>query len=344
MKDIEQGFKRYLEEKLDGASDVQVSGIERIHGGASRETYRVRVGITQNGKTVERGMIIRRDPKSSLIETKRSTEFDAYTAFHGTEVPVPEPLFLEEEKNEWLGRPFFVMEEIEGCEAGAASFNLKPYSEHLEEIGIAKWTILGEIAKADPKAMGLTEKMEVPAPDACWKRELDYWEGVIDEDELEPQPIIRAAIRKLRKNPPPPPARIGVVHGDYRTGNFLYDGTGAIRSILDWEMCHLGDPLEDLAWALTPLWGWPDANRPGKLIERARAIALWEATSGLHAEGESLAWWETFACVKGLAIWISSSREYEDAKNQDPIMIISGWYCTDLHTRILLDRLRPEEA
>ena len=342
MKDIEEGFAKYLEAKLGDAVGVQVSGAERIHGGASRETYRVRVTYSLNGETAHRGMIIRRDPKSSLIETERSTEFDAYTAFYRTKIPVPEPLFLEEENNEWLGRPFFVMEEIEGCESGFQGFNLKPYSEHIEEIGIAKWTILGEIAKTDPIAVGLASKMEMPGPGTCWKRELDYWENVIDQDELEPQPIIRAAIRNLRKTPPPPPQAIGVVHGDYRTGNFLYDGTGAVRSILDWEMCHLGDPLEDLAWAMTPLWGWPDANRPGKLIERDRAIKIWEKTSGLNVNPEAFAWWETFACVKGLAIWISSSREYNDEKNQDPIMIISGWYCTDVHTRVLLDRLAPK--
>ena len=58
----------------------------------------------------------------------------------------------------------------------------------------------------------------------------------------------------LRRTPPPPAQKISVVHGDYRTGNFLHDGDGVIRGILDWEMAHLGDPLEDLAWALDPLW------------------------------------------------------------------------------------------
>ena len=64
---------------------------------------------------------------------------------------------------------------------------------------------------------------------------------MIDEDELTPQPIARAAIRWLRRSPPPHPRRLSVVHGDYRTGNFLFDAEGRIRAILDWEMCHLGD-------------------------------------------------------------------------------------------------------
>src|SRR6201999_3457195 len=118
----------------------------------------------------------------------------------------------------------------------------------------------------------------------CWRHELDRWEKVIDEDEREPQPIARAAIRWLRKHPPPPAQKICVVHGDYRTGNFLHDNQGTIRAVLDWEMAHLGDPLEDLGWALDPLWSHGDPSRPAGTLPRADAIALWEAASGLKAD------------------------------------------------------------
>lgn len=343
MQNISDGFSRYLSEKIPGASDVRVENVSRIHGGASRETYRASAHWKDAEGEHNQGMIIRRDPASSLIETERTTEHLAYTAFHGTDVPVPKPLFLETEKNPWLNQPFFVMEEVPGCEAGFAAFKTRPYSEKLNEIGEAKWKILGRIAAADPAKLGLLGKMEAPEPEQCWKRELDHWIRVIDEDELSPKPIIRAAERWLRRNPPPPPDRIHVVHGDYRTGNFLYNTEGEIRAILDWEMCHLGDPLEDLAWALTPLWGWPDANRPGKLIPRDQALEFWQETSGLKIDPDALRWWEVFACVKGLAIWISSSYEFHTAKNQDTIMVVSGWYVADVHNRILVDLIPRHE-
>ena len=342
IDELARRFAAYLAHQWSDASSIVVTAIERIYGGASRETYRLAVRYRQDGAEAEQRLILRRDPPSSLIETDRATEFNAYAAFHGTSVPVPRPLFLETDPR-WLDRPFFVMEEVVGAVSSPKLLAEPPYCDHLDAIGEQKWGILGEITRADPSAIGLLDKLAAPALDACWRRELDYWEHVIDEDELTPQPIVRAAIRWLRRSPPPPPRRLSVVHGDYRTGNFLFDTTGRIRAILDWEMCHLGDPLEDLAWALDPLWSWPDRERPGKLVPRERALAIWEQASGISLDRAALYWWEIFASVKGLAIWISSGREFADGKNQDLIMVLASWFPTDVHERILVERLAPKD-
>ncbi len=171
------------------------------------------------------------------------------------------------------------------------------------------------------------------------RHELARWEKVIDEDEGEPEPIVRAAIRWLKRNPPPPAQKIAVVHGDYRSGNFLYDLNGDIRAILDWEMAHLGDPMEDLGWALDPLWAHHDPSRPAGTIPRADAIALWEQASGLKADPAALFWWEIFASVKGQAIWISAAHEYATHRNDDPVNAFSGWYCLAYHNKVLAERL-----
>ena len=338
MQDIADKFITYLAHRMPGASDFSVEDITRIHGGASRETYAVRASWSEGGATVTRGLILRRDPVASLIETERDLEFNAYRAFHPTGVPVPEPLFLETE-TKWLDRPFFVMEQIEGCVAGSP-FNPEPYGQLANKIGRQFWSILGTIAAQDPEKLGLTASMEVPAPDQCWRIALDYWEGEINKDELTPQPIARAAIRWLRRNPPPPAQRIVMVHGDYRTGNFLYNESGEIRAILDWEMCHLGDPYEDIAWAADPLWAFERAERPGGMIARSEALRLWEEASGMKIDPVALRWWEVFAAVKGLAIWISAGKEYDSGANRDPVLAFSSWYCTDVHNRVLANWLR----
>jgi aminoglycoside phosphotransferase (APT) family kinase protein len=329
-------LEQYLAKKL-GAPHLQVSDLARIPGGASRETYRFRARYDAGKGEVERALILRRDPPASLIETDRTTEFRAYQAFHRLGLPVPEPVALELETAA-LERPFFVMEEITGCEV-ASILNPDPYGAYRGKIGKQFWSVLGSIAKADVDAIGLGDLEGTRDTREAWRHEVARWEKVIDEDEREPQPIARAAIRWLKRNPPPPAQKISVVHGDYRTGNFLFNAQGDIRAILDWEMAHLGDPLEDLGWALDPLWAHGDPSRPAGLVARAEALHIWEEASGLRADPGALAWWETFASLKGLAIWISAACEYAEGRNTDPVNAFSGWYCLAFHNKVLAERL-----
>ena len=306
----------------------------RISGGASRETYRFRLTWSEGGEVRERRLILRRDPPASLIDTERRIEFEAYRAFRGSSVPVPEMLWLEE-ADEALDHPFFIAEEIAGFQASPALLWAEPYLDTHERLAERKWSILGEIAKADPAALGLDTVMEPVAADACWTRELGYWEGVIDDDEAEPLPITRAAIRWLRANPPPPAQKLSVVHGDYRTGNFLFDAEGGIHGVLDWEMSHLGDPLEDLGWSLNPVWSF-GRELAGGLVPQERAVAIWERASGLRADPAALKWWTLFNCVKGQAIWISSARAFIDGGNTEPIMVYPPWALQNAQDRATL--------
>jgi aminoglycoside phosphotransferase (APT) family kinase protein len=331
--DLEGRIVRYLSHRMPEAGRISVLSLSRIHGGASRETFRVRIDAERGG---QRGLIFRRDPVSTLIETEREVEFAAYRSFMNSSVPVPGALFLERELD-WLERPFFVMEEVEGCMAGSI-LAADPYGAHRRKIGEQFFTILGHIAKRDAVSSDLAKHAPAPAADAAWKVELDKWEKVIDEDELEPQPIARAAIRWMRQNPPPPAQRISIVHGDYRTGNFLFDTSGAIRAVLDWEMAHLGDPLEDLGWALDPLWS-TDREHAGGMLKRDEAVAVWERASGLKVDPLALRWWAMFASFKGLAIWISSAKEFQAGTNTDPVMAFSGLYCLPFHNKRLADML-----
>jgi aminoglycoside phosphotransferase (APT) family kinase protein len=327
-EDISQRLQAYLADKL-GARDLDVAGLARIAGGASRETYRFRARYSHAGRKLDRALILRRDPPASLIETERATEYRAYEAFHKLGLPVPEPIALELDSPA-LDRPFFVMEEVENCSVGSILMP-DPYGAHREKVGEQFFSILGKIAAADFE--GETD------PRRCWAHEVARWEKVIDEDEHEPQPIARAAIRWLKRNPPPPAKKICVVHGDYRTGNFLVDANGTIRAILDWEMTHLGDPLEDLGWAIDPLWSHGDPAHPAGTVDRERAFAIWEEASGMTIDRAALFWWEIFASLKGIAIWISAAREYAEGRNADAVNAFSGWYCLAFHNKVLADRL-----
>ncbi|HVZ92580.1 MAG TPA: phosphotransferase family protein [Rhizomicrobium sp.] len=333
---IAAALEAYLRKRLF-ARDLQVCGLERIHGGASRETYRFLARYGEGERQVERKLILRRDPPASLIETDRAREFRAYEAFHALGLPVPEPVLLEPDGGA-LERPFFIMSEIEDA-AAASVLAPDPYGPQRDAIGLQFWSVLGRIARADPIALDLGDFDGSTERDACWRNELARWERVIDADEDEPQPIVRAAIRWLKRRPPAPAQKISLVHGDYRSGNFLWSADGGIRAILDWEMAHLGDPLEDLGWALDPLWAHHDPSRPGGMLPRAEAIAIWERESGLIADSDALRWWEIFASVKGAAIWISAAHEFATGRNDDPVNAFSGWYCLAFHNKLLADRL-----
>lgn len=314
---------------------IALAGIERIPGGASRETYRVQLK-TPDGT---RGVILRRDPKTSLIDTERALEYRTYAAVHGRGIPVPEPLLLEEDPAP-LERPFSLMAEVAGCESAVAALADPNLAGLRETVGRAKWTLLGRLAAMRVDELGVDEFM--PVPEHAAARELEYWAGVIEADALHPQPVAAAAVRWLRRHLPPPSPRHVLVHGDFRSGNFLFDRQGNIRAVLDWEMAHIGDPLEDLAWSLDPLWGWPERHLAGGLLPRAQAIDLWEQASGMTVDRAAFRWWQIFASLKALAIWISSTEDFVHGESKEPILAVAGWLMTDRENRILVDRLRPD--
>lgn len=314
------------------ATPVRIEGLSRIPGGASRETYRF---DAHAGGAVHR-LILRRDPGGSLIDTESETEFRAYQSAAGV-VPVPRAVALERDGAE-LERPFFIMERVEGGEV-ASPFTRAPFGEHGTALGEAFFAALGRLAAFDAAGTPLVAHLGVPAPDAAWRIALDYWEGVLDDDEAQPMPAVRAAIRRLREEPPPPAQKIAIVHGDYRSGNVMHDGRGGMLAMFDWEMAHLGDPLEDLGWALDPIWDHFEPGQVCGMTSRAHALATWQAASGLAVKPAALRWWSLFNAVKGRAIWTSAFREFVDGGRTDPVLGVSGWYTARRQDAIIAAQL-----
>lgn len=316
---------------------VTVSGLARIPGGASRQTYRF--DASANGALHR--LILRREPSAGLIDTESETEFRAYQSAAGT-VPVPRAVALERDGAE-LGRPFFIMERVDGGQV-ASSFAREPFGEYGEVLGRAFFTALGRLAALDVTGTPLAEHVPTPAPDEAWRVQLDYWEGVLDEDQLAPIPVVRAAIRRLRANPPPPAQKIAIVHGDYRSGNVMHDGAGGMLAMFDWEMAHLGDPLEDLGWALDPIWDHFEPGRVCGMTSRDKALTAWQEASGLKVDERAMRWWSLFNAVKGRGIWTSAFREYVNGGRTDPVLGVSGWYTARRQDAIIARQLEAFAA
>ena len=293
---------------------VTITGLKRFHGGSARQTYRFDA-TTASGR--REALVLRRDPPSSLIETDRLAEYRALEAFAGTDVPVPQPLFCDTGADSF-GSPGFLMREVAGGMA-AGLLEPEPYGTHAAAIGRQLFTALGRIHAAAPAQAGLPAM----APQDAAPARLAHWRAAFDADRFRPEPIVDAGFQWLAANLPPPPPHVSIVHGDYRSGNFLHDGAGRLLAILDWEMVHAGDPLEDLAWACDPLWS-NFSGRPGATLPLAEAISIWEAASGLTLDPVRWRWWRVFAQVQGLVIWISAAREVLDGRSHDPVLMFAG--------------------
>jgi len=339
--EIAEKFKSYVSYRLPEARNIDIGFISPIFGGASRLTFRIELNFTMDGKKNSQRVILRREIETGIIDTKSRTEWEAYRAFYGTDVPVPKSIWLEEDPK-WLGMPFFVMEEILNCFDATRLFMVPPFDAVREKIGERFCRIMGTIPTVDLAAVGIEGKFEKPAADECWRRELDYWEATINKKQLEPNPVVRAAIRWLRRNPPPPAQKVVAVHGDMRPGNFLFNETGEIKAIVDWEMSHIGDPLEDLAWGLNcdRIWSWWQREQLALMAPREKAIGIWEQTSGFKAESDALFWWEVFSSIKGMAIWISMNNVYTTGGNTDTIICFGGLWAGDHQRRLLIEQMR----
>lgn len=316
-------------------SEVQVDSLEQVYGGASRQTWRI--GLRQAAGKLPRRLVMRRTQPSALIETEQTVEAGAMQAFADKDLPIPR-VYAVSPGGEELDAPFMLVGELPG--AACSPFDVEPYAPHQQSIGEQFWRTLGAIAGDRDAAEAFTTFSAKPRPGDCWSRELDKWQAVLEEDSLGPEPIVSAALRWLRDAPPPPPEQLAAVHGDYRSGNFLQH-RGQLTAVLDWEMAHIGDPLEDLAWALSPIWSMHAPDRPGGLIEREQAIQLWSEASGLTVDDSALHWWQVFAAIKGMAIWTSAGKEFISGSNEQPINLVSCWLCTDLDLQNLLHLLAP---
>jgi aminoglycoside phosphotransferase (APT) family kinase protein len=267
---------------------------------------------------------MRRDPDASLLESDRNLEFGVMQAVAPEGVPVPEMYWLEEDAG-WIERPFCMMERIDGCESSPNKVLMEPAMFAVrEQVGAEFTSILARIHRIDTSLASLGFLGPAPAPEECAIREVERWDAIIRQEALEPQPVLRGALRWMRHNLPRPPEQLVIVHADYRTGNYLADTTGKIRGILDWEMTHLGDPMEDVAWASIRPWRWLGNELVGGLMERGEFFRRYEEESGIKVDEEAIRFWEVLGNVKLAAIFLTGARSFCEGRTRSAMMAFIG--------------------
>jgi aminoglycoside phosphotransferase (APT) family kinase protein len=111
-----------------------------------------------------------------------------------------------------------------------------------------------------------------------------------------PRPALELALRRLDATRPSEGAPT-VVHGDFRTGNLLVDRQG-LRAVLDWELAHVGDPLEDLGWFCVRAWRFGSAGRAGGFGSDDALVTEYERAGGRSVDRTALRWWEAVGTFK----------------------------------------------
>jgi aminoglycoside phosphotransferase (APT) family kinase protein len=248
----------------------------------------------------------------------------------GTGVPVPEMFWLETD-TKWLDRPFFVMGRLPG-EASPQAMVGGALGD-AAAIARQKVEILARIHAVGWRERGL-EELGAPRDErACGAMEIDRWYAIMKDQALEPQPVLEMAFAWLRQHQPIA-KKISVVHGDYRTGNFLVH-EGKITGILDWEMAHLGDPMEDIAWACLRCWRWAGDARIGGLILRDEMYRTYEEAGGVPVDEDSVRFWEVLGNCKMAIISLTGARSYVDGGSCEAIHAFTAYLVPDLEVEIL---------
>ncbi len=96
-----------------------------------------------------------------------------------------------------------------------------------------------------------------------------------------PRPVFDLAFAWLAARTPPPPADPRLVHGDFRNGNLIFRPQEGVVAVLDWELAHVGDPMEDLGWICANPWRFGMVDKPvGGFGEREDLYAGYEEAGG----------------------------------------------------------------
>ena len=272
-------------------SPATIQTLRRESGGASRQTW----SFDALAGGTSHQLILRRDPpttsgaeKASSTALDRATEFGVLQAAFAAGVRAPAPLF-ELAPKDGLGEAF-VMRRIGGIAIARKLLRDPPYAQARTRIADQLGAIAARIHAVDPATLPPLARREAADQVAALRETLDRLD--------QPQPVFELALSWLDRRKPPPGARAVLVHGDYRTGNYLADESG-VTAILDWEGAHLGDPVEDLGWLCVKSWRFGAVDKPaGGFGSREQLWQAYERAGGGAVDAARAHWWEVFGTVR----------------------------------------------
>jgi aminoglycoside phosphotransferase (APT) family kinase protein len=264
-----------------------VTGAAKLSGGASQETWSFDI-VHPNGNI---GAILRRSPKGYGAAPNRAAGLDSEATLmqlaHDAGLPSPRVLYVLQPQDE-LGSGF-IMQRI-----GGETIARKILRD--EQFAAARPTLARQLGKVAAGIHGL------PLPRLPELRRMTATKEIADLDgEYRsfgwPRPVFELALCWLRDHDPGPAGEVTLVHGDFRHGNFII-GPDGVRAVLDWELAHLGDPMEDLGWICVNSWRFGEIDKPvGGFGSREELFAGYQE-AGRRVDPGRVMFWEVMGTLR----------------------------------------------
>jgi len=263
---------------------VAVDGLHRFSGGASRETWAV--DATDAAGDTHR-LVLRRDPIAQTNSANRATEYALLAAADGGGVPVPRVRALLAD-GDGLGAGF-LMDRVDGETIPRRILRAADSDSARARLTQQAGSIAARIHAVDLNALPTLPEMGA-------RQQIEQQRALLDAFD-EPHPAFELGLRWLEQRVPADrPATL--VHGDYRNGNFIV-GPDGIRAVLDWELAHLGDPVEDLGWLCVKSWRFGNADRiAGGFGALDDLLGAYMGAGGAAVDEDTVRFWVVLGTLK----------------------------------------------
>ena len=267
-----------------------ITGLKRLSGGASQETW----AFDATTESAAIPLILRRAPGGTRSQGRSGTAAGLETEAAlirlageaGVVVP-PVRMVLDEADGVGSG---FVMDRIEG-----ETIARKILRD--AEFAAARPKLAGQCGEVLARLHRIDKAKLPPLRVSPARAEIDqYFETY--KLHGHPHPVFELAFRWLKDNAPSDATELTLVHGDFRHGNLMI-GPEGLRAVLDWELAHVGDPMEDLAWICVNSWRFGNIDNPvGGFGQREDLFAGYEAAGGDRVDPARVKFWEVLGTLK----------------------------------------------
>lgn len=303
IQSLQTILTNYLQERF--ASSVEISNLTLLSGGASLENFALDLFVHQGELQGNHELVLRTDKGSALEGSlSRLQEFNVMQVAFENKVKTAEPLWAESD-SAIIGHPFYFMRREKG--RADPRFVVKVPAKAKENIVLQLGQVIAAVHNIHPQTNAALDFL--PLPNNTSDPYFPARSSISDIRRLAGElpdnyPALELCLNWLEKNMPATDSLV-LVHGDFRTGNFLIDGQ-EVTALLDWEFAHYGDRHQDLAWVSMRDWRFGKIKQPiGGLSERFSFYKAYEQAGGISVDPFKVFYWE----VMGNARWAVGAHQ-----------------------------------